>query len=122
MTTVDDEFDLDLRLSFGSREPAILHVGGRLGAEMADTVPPEATCPDDTCSLGCLTQTCPDETCGCNTAETCDQQLEGCGGIFTFGPYCEDQSDGCGDGPGGTADCPDPPDVDPGPHPGQPPE
>jgi hypothetical protein len=50
------------------------------------------------------------ETCPCSTVETCNQQLEDCGYPFTYpGNYCEDQSDGCGDGQTGTCDCPDDP-------------
>jgi hypothetical protein len=118
MTILDDEFDLDLRLSVASPEPS------RPGAGRADpraetdddTVAPQQTCPADTCELGCETQTCPEETCGCNTSETCDQRIEDCGGGITFGPYCEDASggedscDACP--PPGSDMCPDPPDVD----------
>ena len=122
MTLLDDEFDLDLRLTvLRDRVP----VGDRLtGIERldfadgqnddGDTVAPAQTCPADTCELGCETQTCPDETCGCNTNETCDQRLEDCAGGITFGQYCEDASggddtcDAC-QAPGSDV-CPDPPD------------
>ncbi len=99
MSHVAELFDLDIRLSVNPDvQPIIGDVpGGGLWPQAAAT-------DDNTC--GCLTH-------GCNTSETCDQQLEECGGIFTFpGRYCEDQSDGCGDGPGGTADCGDDPDHD----------
>lgn len=116
MSIVDDEFDLDIRLSVAPTG-AVPHRAGD-GVFRAqtddDTVAPAATCPADTCELGCQTDTCPEETCGCNTSETCDQHLEDCGGGFTLGPYCEDASggedtcDACV--PAGTDVCGDPPD------------
>lgn len=120
MTILDDEFDLDVRLTVVRDRLRVGDLVGRGGLDLplgqtdADTVAPAQTCPEDTCELGCQTMTCPEETCGCNTAETCDQQLEDCGGGFTLGQYCEDASggedtcDGCP--PAGTDVCGDPPD------------
>lgn len=112
MTMLDDEFDLDLRLSFGDRDRSLSDLDGVPRARTDDdTVAPQQTCPAETCGLDCQTVTCPEETCGCNTVETCDQHLEDCGGLFTFGRYCEDQSDeSCHACPGPTgAGCdPDP--------------
>jgi hypothetical protein len=101
VTTFEDQFDLDIRLSVAppERPPRGVAV---VRAQTEET---------DTCDLGCQTQTCPSETCGCSTLETCDQHLEECGFPFTFGAYCEDQTDDtCGCQPGGTADCAEPPD------------
>lgn len=123
MSSADDQFDLDVRLfaTDANAGPGAFHPGLFAGDEiqaLADTVAPEATCPAETCGLDCQTQTCADATCGCNTVETCDHAA--CpGDAITFGPYCEDASggedtcDGCGGNP--TADCADPPDVDPEP-------
>jgi hypothetical protein len=113
MTILDDEFDLDLRLSFGVADPAIRAGDGipRIQND-DDTAAPQQTCPVDTCSLGCETQTCPSETCGCDTSETCDQRREDCGGGLTLGPYCQDASGGedtCDACPAPVSDvCPDP--------------
>ena len=116
MSLVDDEFDLDLRLSVvasaGSTPGDAL---GGIGIEPRDdhdeTMAPQATCPAETCGLDCLTQTCPEETCGCNTNETCTHACANPDAI-TFGAYCEDQSDdtchACAEP--GTAACADPPD------------
>ena len=113
MTLIADEFDLDLRLSVASREPFSLGRAGEIGLDApraeGDTVAPQATCPADTCELGCETQTCADGTCGCNTV-TCDQVQ--CSDAITFGAYCEDASGGedtCDACPPGATDlCPDP--------------
>jgi len=91
VTILDDEFDLDVRLTLVRDRLRVGDLVGRGGLDLplgqtdADTVAPAQTCPEDTCELGCQTMTCPEETCGCNTAETCDQQLEDCGGGFTLG-------------------------------------
>ena len=118
MSTFEDEFDLDIRLSVANGDPAMGGGGQAFGGadREDDTAAPQQTCPVDTCDLGCETQTCPEETCGCNTSETCDQRIEDCAGGGTFGPYCEDASggedscDACP--PGGSDVCGDPPDVD----------
>ncbi len=118
MSTTDDEFDIDLRLSLSAHDREVVPVGvGHLfpRAHNNDDTAAQQTCAVDTCDLGCQTQTCPEETCGCNTAETCNQQLEDCGGLLTFGPYCEDASGGedtcSGCQAPGSEVCPDPPDV-----------
>ncbi|MGW4371766.1 hypothetical protein ACWEKT_39730 [Nocardia takedensis] len=99
MGQVDDLFDLDIRLSVGT-VGANQSFQGVVNQNETDQV--------NTCGIDCITQTCPSETCGCNTAETCDQHLEGCGFPFTFGQYCEDETDEtCGCAPGETADCGD---------------
>ena len=118
MTILDDEFDLDVRLTVVRNRIGDPVDRGRIefpvGQTDDDTVAPAQTCPADTCGLDCQTMTCADETCGCNTSETCDQQLEDCGGGFTLGQYCEDASggedtcDACS--PAGTDLCGDPPD------------
>jgi len=97
---VDDQFDLDVRLSAPTGTPRDRPLVG--GVQLADDVTTE-----------CF-------TAGCSTLETCDQHLEDCGFPFTFAldshSPCEDQTDdtcgGCGggggeDGPG--EDDPDPP-------------
>ena len=114
MIHIDDEFDLDLRLSAPSHEPFSLGLAEGIGPAMpragGDTIAPQATCPANTCELGCETDTCPDATCGCNT-QTCDQVQ--CSDAITFGDYCQDASggedtcDACV--PPGTDLCPDPP-------------
>ena len=100
MSSEVDEFDLDIRIHTRHDQwivrPRPQHHAPDVRAGDTD---------DGTCGLDCQTQTCPEDTCGCNTRETCDQQIDSCSpqacGI-TFGDYCEDQSDGCGDpGPGG---------------------
>lgn len=110
MTIYEDEFDLDIRLSVAPNDRLLRGVGSPR-AQTDEETAPQQTCAVDTCDLGCQTQTCPSETCGCSTAETCDQHLEDCGFPFTFGAYCEDQTDDtCGCSPGNTADCGEPPD------------
>ena len=51
-----------------------------------------AVCDTNTCNLGCETNTCPDATCGCNTNETCNQDICDGGGITA--PPCQDVSGG----------------------------
>ena len=46
-----------------------------------DTCAGQQTCPVHTCGLDCETDTCPDATCGCNTSETCNQDI--CNGGIT---------------------------------------
>ena len=95
MSQLDDQFDLDIRIT-------------PLRASLTDDVTGGWECYSNNGSCG--------DTCGCNTNETCNQQLEDCGFPFTFpGNYCEDQSDGCGDPDGNwylrlsrSADTPDP--------------
>jgi len=86
MSQLDDQFDLDIRLTPLRRSPAeeLRQVAGTGGWECYSV--------DASCGA----------TCACDTSETCNQQLEECGFPFTFpGNYCEDQSDGCGPGGGG---------------------
>ena len=52
------------------------------------------TCPADTCGLDCETDTCPDATCGCNTSETCNQDICDGGGGGITAPPCQDVSGG----------------------------
>ena len=100
MSQLDNLFDLDIRVSVGSAEAGRQSFRRVLNEQVTEQI--------DTCGTDCVTQTCPSETCGCSTAETCDQHLEDCGFPFTFGQYCEDETDEtCGCGPGGTAGCPD---------------
>lgn len=90
MSQLDDQFDLDIRIT-------------PLRASLTDDVTGGWECYSNNGSCGA--------TCGCNTNETCNQQLEECGFPFTFpGNYCEDQSDGCAPDGTSTCDCPDPPD------------
>ncbi len=82
MSLLDDQFDLDIRLT-PVRRPL-----SPLAEEMADTGGWECYSVDASCG----------ETCACSTAETCNQHLEDCGYPFTYpGNYCEDESDGCGE-------------------------
>lgn len=128
MSLVDDEFDLDLRLSTIPREPGsrgLAHGDVVMRDEQDDdTVAPQATCPADTCDVGCQTDDCTFgcPTHGCNT-DTCDQGQ--CSDAITFGDYCEDASGGedtCHQCPGPGGEPPDNPDVPdspalPGPNP-----
>jgi len=63
-----------------------------IGHTCEDTCAPRQTCPAHTCGLDCETDTCPDATCGCNTNETCNQQICDGGGITS--PPCQDLSAG----------------------------
>jgi hypothetical protein len=101
MSSVDDEFDLDICIHVTHDERFLRPRPQQNGLEVqaGDTN-------DDTCGLDCQTQTCPEATCGCITIETCDQRVDSCSpmacGITFPGNYCEDETDGCGDpGPGG---------------------
>lgn len=89
-----------------------IHVQPTLAFEKTcqDTCVGHQTCPVHTCGLDCETDTCPDATCGCNTTETCNQDIcEGGGGGITA-PPCDDPSgaddtcDACGHGGGGNPD------------------
>ena len=98
MSQLDDEFDLDIRIT-----------------PLGRTLTRELRAADETGGWECYSvdPSC-GATCACNTSETCNQQLEDCGFPFTFpGNYCEDQSDGCAPDGTSTCDCADPPDVDP---------
>lgn len=110
MSSHDDEFDLDVRLSSSAFHPGLFAGDPEPGPE---TVAPQATCPANTCELGCQTDLC--DTAGCNTSETCQNPLCGSDAI-TFGRYCEDQSDDTCNacpGPETGAGCIDPPDTVP---------
>ena len=94
MSLLDDQFDLDIRLTPVGRSPV------PLDGEMQDTGGWECYSVDASCG----------ETCACSTVETCNQQLEDCGYPFTYpGNYCEDETDGYGDPGTQTCDCADPP-------------
>ena len=102
MSSEVDEFDLDIRIQATHDERFLRPRPQQNGLEVeaGDTN-------DGTCGLDCQTQTCPEDTCGCNTIETCDQRADSCSpqacGITFAAPanYCDDETDGCGGGPGG---------------------
>lgn len=98
MSLLDDQFDLDIRLT-----PLAPSSSGELRAA-ADTGGWECYSVDASCG----------ETCPCSTVETCNQQLEDCGFPFTFpGNYCEDETDGCTEGGGGDGGDIEDPEPDP---------
>lgn len=115
MSMLDDEFDLDIRISAvgvggaATGRPGVLPRSPQ--ADQDETVAPQQTCLAETCGIDCVTQTC--ETCGCNTSETCTHQCAN-PDAMTFGPYCDVQTGGedtCHACPEpSTPGCPDPPD------------
>lgn len=88
LSQLDDQFDLDIRITPLRRSRSDDPRAGTDGWECYSV--------DPSCGA----------TCACSTIETCNQQLEDCGFPFTFPEnYCEDQSDGCVDPQTGTCDC-----------------
>ena len=118
MSLVDDEFDLDLRLSPVTREQPSMGRGPNVMMQDEDEEP--ETLAAVTCDVHCGETELGCPTHGCNT-DTCDQVQ--CSDAITFGEYCEDASGGedtchgCPSPGGEPPDSPDAPDSPPLPSP-----